>query len=143
MKYPPEGIRSKAGARASIIYGADYTDRANEEILVVVQIEHINAVNAADSILSVNGVDACFIGPNDLASSMGVEVGAPAHEEAIQRTLEAAKSVGVAAGIHCTDADNVNLRAAQGFQFLALASDARMMVAKIREELDRLRLPEE
>jgi len=141
MKYPPEGIRSKAGARASMVYGADYPARANEEILVVVQIEHIKVVNAVDSILSVSGVDACFVGPNDLAASMGAELGAPAHEEAIQRTLEAAKSAGVAAGIHCTEADDVNLRAAQGFQFLALGSDARMMVAKAREELDRLRLP--
>lgn len=140
MRYPPAGIRSKAGVRASTVYGADYPERANDEILAIIQIEHIDAVDRVEQILSVEGLDACFVGPNDLAGSMGVEVGDPAHEEAIQRTLAAAGSVGVAAGIHCPDSRAVNLRAQQGFQFVALASDARMLVARAQEELAKLQL---
>lgn len=142
MKYPPEGIRSKAGGRASLVYGADYAAVANEEVLVVVQIEHIDAVERAEAILGVPGIDACFIGPHDLASSMGVAPGDTEHEAAIHRTLAAARMTGVAPGIHCADAAGVNQRLAEGFQFVALASDARFLAAKAREELAALRFPE-
>ena len=55
----------------------------------------------------------------------------------------AAKSAGVPTGMHCPDAETVNMRAAQGFQFLALAADARLMMAKAGEEVAKLDLPEE
>src|SRR3712207_6430735 len=57
--------------------GEHYLRHANNEVLVVLQIEHITGVENADAILSVPGVDACFIGPNDLAASMGIGLGVP------------------------------------------------------------------
>jgi len=71
--YPPGGSRGVGPGRASG-YGrnlADYIRRANEEIAVVLQIEHIDAVNNIDAIADVAGVDAFFIGPSDLSASMG------------------------------------------------------------------------
>lgn len=130
MKYPPEGFRSLGGGRAGL-YGSDYMSWANDEIAVIVQIEHIDAVNKADEILSVKGVDACFIGPNDLAGSMGLKPDIhcrhPEHEKAVMRVLETAKKVGKPAGIHCVTVEAVNRRIDQGFQFIAMSSDAGLL----------------
>jgi len=130
MKYPPQGFRSLGGGRASL-YGTDYFARANDEILVIVQIEHIDAVNRAGEILSVEGVDACFIGPNDLAGSMGLKPDIhcrhPDHAAAVMRVLESAKNIGKPAGIHCATVEAVNMRIEQGFQFIAISSDAGLL----------------
>jgi len=129
-RYPPLGIRSSGGGRWRYWAGPDYPRHANEEILCVVMIEHIEAVERAEEILSVPGVDACFIGPNDLSWSMGLGGARTAeHEAAIQRVLQAAKKCGVPAGIHCMNAEEVNRRIDEGFQFLACASDGAMLMS--------------
>lgn len=134
-KYPPEGIRSSGGGRWRYHHGPDYAEKANDEILVVVMIEHVEAVKQAEAILSVPGVDACFIGPNDLAWSMNVPHGkargTPEHQELIQTVLKAAKAVGVPAGIHCGSPEEVNQRIDQGFQFLACQNDAAFMMSGV------------
>ncbi|MBI2202131.1 MAG: 2-dehydro-3-deoxyglucarate aldolase, partial [Armatimonadetes bacterium] len=93
MKFPPEGIRSIGGGRCTV-YGDDYFDTINNEMVVIVQAEHIQAVENIEAILSVEGVDGCFIGPNDLAGSMGIRYGRggqhPEFEAAIQKVLAAA-----------------------------------------------------
>lgn len=147
-KYAPEGIRSAGGGRWRFWAGEDYPKHANDEILVVVMIEHIDAVNRVEEILSVPGVDACFIGPNDLAWSMGLGKGLgakdPAHVAAIERVLAGAKKVGVPAGIHCQSVEEVMLRVEQGFQFLACINDQNFMfrgasqgARQIREKIGR------
>jgi 4-hydroxy-2-oxoheptanedioate aldolase len=141
MKYPPEGIRSAGGGRATV-YGADYMQWANDEMLVVVMIEHIDAVKRAREILSVPGVDACFIGPGDLSWSMGLRGKLPNadHEAAIQEVLKAGKDVGTPVGLHCMSAADVNNRIEQGFQFLAMASEARYMNAAMTAAFKELKL---
>src|SRR5262245_48284493 len=74
-KYPPQGIRSVGGTLHALNFATDaptYFARANDEILVVLQAESPQAVENADAILSVPGVDAVFIGPNDLLAQMGM-----------------------------------------------------------------------
>jgi 4-hydroxy-2-oxoheptanedioate aldolase len=126
-RYPPLGVRSFGGPRARLYGGVDYFEHANEEIALIVQIEHIDAVNNADEILSVEGVDGFFIGPTDLAISMGLKPGLdqtdPRHVEAVSKTLAAGKKYGVAGGIHVGSAAAANERIAQGFQFIGLSSD--------------------
>jgi len=126
-RYPPLGIRSYGGPRARLYGGVDYFEHANEEIALVVQIEHIDAVNRADKILSVEGVDAFFIGPSDLAISMGLKPGLdqtdPRHVAAVSKVLAAGKKHGVPGGIHVGSAEAANERIAQGFQFIGLSSD--------------------
>ena len=147
-KYPPAGVRSAGGGRWRYWAGDDYPKYADDEILIVVMIEHITAVEHVDEILAVPGVDACFIGPNDLAWSMGLGKGPgasdPSHAQAIARVLAGAKKLGVPAGIHCRSVDEVPMRAAQGFQFLACTSDHAMLfttasqgVKHIREKIGR------
>ena len=149
-KYSPEGIRSAGGGRWRFGHAAGdtnaYMHAANDEILVIVQIEHIDAVDRVPEILSVKGVDACFIGPNDLAWSMGLGKGLgekdPSHGEAVKRVLEGAKKVGVPAGIHCRSVDEVPMRVEQGFQYLACMNDINFMynsasagIKQIREKI--------
>jgi len=147
-KYAPEGMRSAGGGRWRFWAGDDYPLHANDEILVVVMIEHIDAVHRIEEILAVPGVDACFIGPNDLAWSMGLGKGPgandPAHAAAVATVLAAAKKLGVPAGIHCRSVEEVPMRAEQGFQFLACTSDiaflstaARQATKHIREKIGR------
>jgi hypothetical protein len=71
MRYPPQGSRSFAGSLA-VHYGPDYGDWANQEVFLAVQIETAQAAERVEEILAVEGVDGCWIGPMDLARSMGV-----------------------------------------------------------------------
>jgi 4-hydroxy-2-oxoheptanedioate aldolase len=139
MKYAMLGQRSFGGSRVSQYIDGDYRVWADENISVIVMIETIQAVENAEEILSLEGIDGCFIGPNDLALSMGLsfkDMNTGAHEEAIQRVLQACKKTGKAAGKHCYNGAEVSQRIAQGFQFLALSSDAGMMAKAAREEFN-------
>src|SRR6266545_1610416 len=76
--YPPVGTRSVGGNVHALNFGTnanDYYAHANEEILIVLQCEHIKSVENADAIFSVPGIDAIFVGPNDLAASMRTKDG--------------------------------------------------------------------
>ena len=135
-RYYPDGNRSVGGGRHAISFdtsGAEYYKNANDQVLLVAQIEHIDGVNNADEILSTPGIDACFIGPNDLAASMGLGLGVslesdiPELVEAIMHIRDTCKKYGVATGIHTSGADAVNFRIGQGFQFCAMASELRFM----------------
>jgi len=134
-KYPPAGNRSVGGSVHALNFAAtpaDYYARANDEILVVLQCEHIDAVNRADEIFSVPGIDAIFVGPNDLAASMRDPSGKPPSGEETTRTLkrilDACKRNGVAPGIHCMHPEEVKVRADEGWQFLAITSELKMML---------------
>ena len=134
-KYPPVGNRSVGGSVHALNFAAtpsEYYTRANDEILVVLQCEHIDAVNRADEIFSVPGIDAIFVGPNDLAASMRDATGKPPGDEEMTRTLkrilEACKRHGVAPGLHCMHPAEVKQRIDEGWQFLAITSELKMML---------------
>jgi 4-hydroxy-2-oxoheptanedioate aldolase len=146
-RYYPAGNRSVGGGRHGISFGTtgkEYYQNANDEVLVVVQLEHIDGVRNADEILSVPGVDACFIGPNDLAASMGLGLGVsletdiPEVVDAIRQIREACVRNGVAPGIHTSGAAAVNRRIGEGFQFCAMASELRYLVGGLAEDLGQL-----
>jgi 4-hydroxy-2-oxoheptanedioate aldolase len=141
MKYPPEGNRSIAGGRA-MIYGADYMEWANREVMTIVQIEHHEAVKRAEDILTVAGVDVGFVGPMDLAASLGIppgkHAGNPKNEEAIQAVVESGKKLGKPLGIYAFSAEDVNRRVEQGFQFVVLSNDKAMLQTQVKQELSRL-----
>src|SRR6266699_2047219 len=110
--YPPVGNRSVGGAVHALNFGTsahDYFAHANEELLIVLQCEHIQSVDNADAIFSVPGIDAIFVGPNDLAASMRSKDGKPpngkATKEAMDHILATCKKHGVAPGLHTGSAD--------------------------------------
>src|SRR5258707_2562871 len=114
-KYPPVGNRSVGGSVHYLNFqtsATDYFAHADEEILVVLQCEHIQAVENADAIFSVPGIDAIFVGPNDLAASMRGKDGKPptaeATAQAMKHILATCKNAGVAAGVHCFSAEEAN-----------------------------------
>lgn len=145
-KYPPYGTRSVGGMLAAVSFHTDsksYFARANEEILVVIQIEHIRAVERADEILRVPGVDAVFIGPSDLTASMGLNPNTdsehPKVQEAIEHIRITAAKHGVASGIHVFTTESMQRRIEEGFRFIALASDIRFMTGAAKGALAQLR----
>ncbi len=141
-KYPPEGNRSVGGGMHAMNFAAtagDYYERANDEILVVLQTESPQGVANAEAIYSLPGVDAIFVGPNDLRFQMRSSDGAfptpEEHEAMIQRVIEVGKKVGTPTGIHAMDPQSALARAEQGMQFIAVGSDLRMMTQKAQETL--------
>jgi 4-hydroxy-2-oxoheptanedioate aldolase len=138
MKYSTRGQRSYGGSRVAPYIAADYRTWTDENLAIMVMIETVQAVENAEAILSVEGVVGCFIGPSDLALSMGLglqDIGpGTEHEAAMMHVLAAAKKTGKAAGKHCYSAAEVTLRIGQGFQFLALSSDARFLAKAAQDE---------
>jgi len=142
-KYPPEGVRGVALSRATD-YGrnfAAYFQRHNEDVLVVVMLEHIEAVKNVDAILLTPGLTATFIGPYDLSASMGLP-GQLEHPDVVaaqQTILEACRARGVPAGIHVVpvDPNEVQRRIEQGFRFIACGSDAGFIMSSCRTMLKR------
>jgi 4-hydroxy-2-oxoheptanedioate aldolase len=144
-KYPPVGNRSVGGGMNAMNFAAaagEYYERANDEILVILQTESPQGVENAEAIYSLPGVDAIFIGPNDLRFQMRKPDGAfptpEQHEALIQRVIEIGKKVGTPTGIHAMDPESALARAKQGMQFLAVGSDLRLMTQKAQETLATL-----
>jgi 4-hydroxy-2-oxoheptanedioate aldolase len=144
-KYPPEGNRSAGGGLHAMNFAAsagDYFERANDEILVILQTESPLGVENAEAIYSLPGCDAIFVGPVDLRFNLRKADGAwpepEEHEAMIQRVIAAGKKTGCPTGMHCMDAETALKRADQGMQFLAVGSDLRMLGAKAQEYLGTL-----
>jgi 4-hydroxy-2-oxoheptanedioate aldolase len=144
-KYPPVGTRSVGGGMHSLNFDAtagDYYERANDEILVVLQTESPTGVENAEAIYALPGCDAIFIGPNDLRFQMRAPDGAmpspEAHEEMIQRVIATGKKVGTPTGIHAMTPEDALSRAEQGMQFLAVASDLRMMTVAAQQTVETI-----
>lgn len=139
-KYPPVGKRSVGGGLHTLNFGttaSEYYRRANDEILVIVQAEHITAVENADAIFSVPGIDAMFVGPNDLLSSMGktpaMETDDPVFVEALKHLRETAVRNGIAPGLHVADAEAAVRRVAEGWKFVAISSELGFMMLAANE----------
>jgi 4-hydroxy-2-oxoheptanedioate aldolase len=143
--YPPRGNRSVGGSVHALNYdcsSVEYFKRADDEIAVILQCEHIQAVEDADKIFSVPGIDAIFVGPNDLAASMRSKDGTPpsgqATKEAMDHIIKTCKKHGVAPGVHCFSAEEVNVRIAEGWQFLAISSELKLMLNGVAAEVKKL-----
>lgn len=146
-RYATHGRRSYGGSRLRAYVEEDWASWSERNVLCIPMIETIEAVERAEEILSVEGVAACFVGPRDLALSMGMgdtDMGpGSAHEAAMLRVLAAGRRLGVPVGKHCFDASEVRRRIHQGWQFLALASDARFMLSAAQAEFEALGLNKE
>lgn len=145
-RYPPAGVRSLGAGRFALSFRTDpptYFARANEEILTIAQIEHVDAVKNLEAILSVPGLDACYVGPNDFCASAGLapslEPPHPEFEAAMQRVLAVARGHGVAAGIHCATAATVNRRIAEGWTLVGMLNDQRLLLGAARAARDAVK----
>ncbi len=144
-KYPPRGFRSFGPIRAKYYGGGgthgggDYHEFADEETLVIPQIETREAIENLDDILQVPGISAIYIGPSDLSMALGKDPrkgqSDPEVVEARQLILETAKRYGVPAGIHTNSTQVATDMIKQGFQLTSLQSDDRFLMSKAKEEV--------
>lgn len=145
VKYPPVGNRGVGLYRAQHFGKTfdDYKNTINQESVVIVQIEHKTAVENIDDILSVDGVDGCFIGPYDMSASYGLigELDHPTIIEAKQKVLATALKRGIAAGIHVVkpSIEEVNARIKEGYNFIAYSTDAIVLNDNFQEACDKIR----
>ncbi len=135
--YPPRGGRSRGGARLGL-FAEDYSDHANESILVAVMVETKQAVDRVAEIARVDGVDVIFIGPGDLSLSLGCEMGSKEHEAAIIEVLEQARDAGTASGIACPTPEEALRRADQGFKLVHAGSEYGMIMSGIEHARETL-----
>jgi 4-hydroxy-2-oxoheptanedioate aldolase len=135
--YAPKGTRSFGPIRASIYGGADYHLHANETVVRFAMIETAKALDNLDDILSVEGIDAIYIGPSDLSLALGCKPTFddldPKAAEAVDHILARAKAHGVVAGIHNGAPPAALARIAKGFQFVTVGSDSRFMAAAAQD----------
>lgn len=132
MRYPPAGIRGvgTALARAAHWGGVDgYLQRADAEMCLIVQVESRAGLDALDEIVAVEGVDAVFIGPSDLAASLG-HLGNSAHPEvvsAVEQAIARIAAAGKAPGIFCTDPALARRYRDLGARFIAVGADTLLL----------------
>lgn len=141
--YAPRGTRSFGPVRALLYGGADYPQKANDTIVTFAMIETAQALDNLDDILSVEGLDAIYIGPSDLSLALGCrpvfdDVDPPV-AQAIEHILARAKAHNVVAGVHNGVPDIALARIAKGFQFTTVASDARLMAAGSQQIIKAMR----
>lgn len=145
VKYPPFGERG-VGFGRSHGYGFsfdEYMKKANDDIFVCVQIEHIKGVENLDKILSVKGIDAVFIGPYDLTASMGImaQFDNPRYLSARDYILTKCKEYQIFAGIHVVppDPQYVVDRVQEGFKMIGYSLDITMLGYSCRDGLAAIR----
>jgi len=133
IKYPPQGTRSVGLARAQG-YGnnfEEYLKWAKKDSIVIVQIEHIDAVKNLESILSVKEVDGFIVGPYDLSGSLGIpgQFDHPLMIDTMQRILSLGKKLNKAPGVHITEPniDELKQRKIEGYKFIGYSLDIRML----------------
>ncbi len=143
--YPPKGTRGVGLARAQG-YGAgfkSYMEWLENHAVVIVMIEHIDAVENINEILDVPGVDAFIIGPYDLSASMGMpgEISHPEVQKAIARVCEAGLAHNKTGGLHVVepDLDALYRLIDSGYRFMGYGLDIRMLDSLCRRDLAEIR----
>lgn len=130
-RYPPAGRRSFGPARGLLYGGADYVAHANETVLSWAMVESVESLAELTAILAVPGLDGVYVGPNDLALSMGYEPGAaepvPPVAAAIEHVRFAARSAGVRSGIFCAGAESAARMAVAGWDLVTPGNDIAIL----------------
>jgi 4-hydroxy-2-oxoheptanedioate aldolase len=143
VRYAPNGARSWGPLRGLLYGGGDYFAKAHEELLVLAMIETDEAVQNAKEIMSVPGIDGCFIGPNDLSVALGFASELAEYplavEEAMATIRDAAVATGKAPGIYTPSPAAAKARLAQGFRFVCVQNDFGMVYASAAAAIKSIR----
>ena len=141
--YAPQGSRSFGPVRAALYGGADYPTEANKTVVIFAMIETAQALDNLDDIMSVEGLDAIYIGPSDLSLALGCKPQfddvEPKVAQAMDHILARAKAHGIRAGVHNGRADVARARIAKGFDLVTVGSDARMLASASQDFLKAMR----
>ncbi len=140
-RYAPNGLRG-CGPRRAAMFDPDYLQTADDEILVICQIETKEAVENIEEIVSVEGVDVSYIGPADLSASFG-HLGNQSHPEvqkAIDRVFDATKAAGKATGVHQASGKTIEDRMEKGYNFITIGNDLIYMKNGVLAQMAKLGL---
>jgi len=141
FRYPPIGHRSVGSSRATLLNNKYRTGWANDNVMLIPQIEDPEGVSNAYEIASTEGVDAVFIGPNDLALEMGLTTNDvfshPDHIAAIKEILNGAKKAGKPAGLSVPDGLSAKQFIEDGFTMIDLSNDFRLLQKSAYDELSK------
>jgi 2-keto-3-deoxy-L-rhamnonate aldolase RhmA len=139
-KYPPVGVRGLGAGRATLFgaMGGSYFPDANQEVLVIIQIEHYKAVEAVEEILSVPGIDIAFVGPGDLGMSMELPMESPKLEDSFKKVLAACKPNNVVPGI-LTWSGGVKRHLDLGFRLLLGGIDGQILFNGAKQLIDEFK----
>jgi len=144
VKYPPVGKRG-VGFGRSHGYGFDFNNYmkfAEDNLFTAIQIEHIDAINNLEDILSVEGIDAVFIGPYDLTASMGIT--AEFHNESYMKVIEHINQVcqekKIISGIHVVEPSvkQVIDRYKEGYNLIAYSLDITILGTNVRKAIKQI-----
>jgi len=142
-RYAPRGYRSFGPVRATWYGRADYFKHANDTVITMAMIETKQAMDNLDEILSVPELDSLYIGPNDLAISLGyAPSGVPSDPvviDAIKTIAAGAKRHDVYAGIHCGSTAMAKQMIGLGFQFVTLLADNAFLVSAAKGAVAEMR----
>lgn len=145
VRYPSRGHRGVGLARAQG-YGtsfAEYYEWQETSSVVIVQIEHIDAVNNLEEIFAVDGIDGYIMGPYDLSGSMGIpaQFDHPEMVAAMERVKKVGRDFNIPGGLHVVEPDLLELRRRikEGYQFLAYSVDIRMLDVSCRQGVEMIR----
>ena len=144
-RYHPLGERGMALSRQHTFFESGDTGETmallNDEVFLALQIEHRDAVEHLPDILSVPGIDAAFVGPEDLAASLGIpgRTGDPEVERAVRRVIEVSRDNGIVPGIHTGSVDKAAHWIEQGMRFIGFGTDIKLMLQVSKNAVKELR----
>jgi 4-hydroxy-2-oxoheptanedioate aldolase len=142
-RYPPRGMRSYGPVRAAGVIGSRDPEDLGGEVLCIIMVETREGLERVDEIAATPGLDGIYIGPSDLALSLGLpptlDVTEDTHIQAVRRIREACQRSGIAAGIHCASGEWARKHAGAGFNMVTVASDAALLRRAALRELTTAR----
>lgn len=143
LLYPPKGSRGVAKMVRATGFGENfptYRKESSENILKVIQIETVEALNYLDEIAALDGVDVLFIGPSDLSMELGIygQLDHPTFKDALKKTIDAAQGCGKVAGILLPDPDDFATYHEMGMRMIACGADATFVAEGARHMASKL-----
>jgi 4-hydroxy-2-oxoheptanedioate aldolase len=138
MYYPPRGIRGMAKMVRATEFGRnkEYAENLEKNLVGIIQIETLEALQQIDAIAATDGVDVLFVGPSDLTLALGIfgRLDHPLYQQALKDVAQAAKKHGKATGVLLLDINEYEMYYQLGFRFLACGADS-MFVASGADEM--------
>ena len=139
-RYPPQGVRSYGPVRAGEVVGSKATEDLAGEVLCFVMVETREGLERVEEIAATPGLDGIYIGPSDLALSLGLaptlEITEKAHAEAVGRIRKACRERGIVCGIHCGSGEWARKHAEAGFEMVTVTMDTKLLTEAARRELE-------
>jgi 4-hydroxy-2-oxoheptanedioate aldolase len=144
-RYPPTGRRSFGPSRGLLYGGSDYVERADDTIMAWAMIESVEALRNLDAILAVQGLDGVYVGPNDLALSMGLRPGTAQMPSEVAAAVElvraAARAAGVRSGLFCASASMAAQMARLGWDLVTPGNDMAILREAVAARVATIRGP--